>query len=136
VARDLKRALAIFADRYGVRDFQHYMSRPDMDVALAYRGDTMIEIIVSHLADDPLYGDAAAQGELVLHHLGYLVDAEEWGRIPAKLAGLGVSIAKQNPPGSPVHFIYADTRKDLGHFSEYVHLPAGAGALFGNVPRN
>jgi extradiol dioxygenase family protein len=135
VARDLKQALAIFAERYGVRRFQHYMASPDFDVALAYRGETMIEIIAPHKAGDPLYGDARAQGELVLHHLGYLVNAEEWSALPDRLAALEVPITKRSPDGSPVGFIYADTRKDLGHFTEYVHLPPDTTA-FAQVPRN
>lgn len=134
VAHDLERAKAVFEAQHGVRRFKQIMNQPGFDVVLAYAGDTMIEIIAVSGEIEPTYAEAYAQGELVLHHLGYHMEPEAYRGLPTALAEMGVPITRRGGDDSG-GFIYADTRKLFGHYSEYICIPMDS-ELFVDVPRN
>jgi len=146
VTADLDRAIALYRDRYGVADFLRFDTRtmappaasgPFLDVALAYRGPVMIELIQPAADDAGIYRDALrSDGGVNLHHLGYLVDERRFESLADDFRRAGIEVpvgGVRRPTG--LSLLYADTRSDNGLFSEYVALGDTARQLFESVPR-
>ena len=94
---------------------------PHLRVALAYRGDVMVELI-QPATDVPTVYAHALPADLTtarLHHLGYIVDDEsEWDRIYAHHARLGNAKVAGMTMES-ISYCYFDTFADTGHYTEY-----------------
>src|SRR4030095_7973018 len=119
VSADIERAIALYRDRYGVREFLRINSRalsppdahaPFLDLALAYTGDLMIELIQPDACDPGIYGDALrSDGRLSLHHLGYMVEPDRFATLAEDCRGSGVAVpARFDNAGVAV--LFADTR--------------------------
>ncbi|MET0371545.1 MAG: VOC family protein [Sphingobium sp.] len=144
VTRDIGRAMELWRTRYGVSDFLSFNGRdfappgatgPFLDVALAYRGDVMIELIQPDVNDPGIYGDALRDdGGVTLHHLGYLVDDARFATIVDDCAALAIPTPVVRSTGFCL--VYADTRADSGLFTELVLPGPEVNRLFGAVPRN
>lgn len=143
VTRDLPRAMALWRTRYGIDDFLSFDSRdfaepgatgPFVKVALAYHGDVMVELIQPDADDPGLYADALrADGGVMLHHLGYLVDEARFATLESDCAALGIATPIIRTSG--VSYLYADTRADTGLFTELVFPGEQGERLFAAVPR-
>jgi hypothetical protein len=146
VTRDLERALALYRDRYGVADFLVFDTRdfappdspgPFMQVALAYKGPVMIELIQPDPAAPGIYADALRDdGGVNLHHLGYLVDDARLATLADDFRARGIAVPVETVSPAGMALIYADTRGDNGLFSEFVTLREGGRKFFGSIPRN
>ena len=146
VTRDLDRAIALYHGRYGVADFLRFDTRdmappgatgPFIEVALAYRGPVMIELIRPDPADPGIYRDVLrSDGGVNLHHLGYLVDERRFESLAADFRAAGIAVPTESRSAVGLSLIYADTRADNGLFSEYVTLGEGGRKFFDSVPRS
>src|SRR5262249_11128200 len=124
VTTDLDRAVQVFTQRYGVAEFvpfpnihSHHAdgTESDLNVALSYAGDTMIELIEPAGGDDHLWRDHLSGNgfQIRFHHNGFLVEGEaELLAIAARPDGpaprlQGISVGTR--------FLYLDSVAELGH---------------------
>lgn len=143
VTRDLDAAMALFRARHGDVDYKvmEGQARPDgipaaaQRIALTYVGDVMIELIQPSLEIATIYDYALPDDaeSMCLHHLGYLI--EDYHQTFGELTKLGYSLPSAGSFGDLLDYIYADTRAEFGHFSEFIRLGAAGKAMFDAVPR-
>ena len=145
VTNDTDRALQVVADKFGIRQFDvkrglHFDANTTMDLALAYVGPVMIEIICARGSGETLYevGLPTDRFALQFHHVGHVVEAlEEWRALRERVAAgwLPVAIANDDPDGD-YPFMYLDARAELGHYLEFSLLNAKRRAMYAQIPRN
>lgn len=146
VVRDADAARRIFADRFGIAEWNvmdriavHGDQSAIRSISLAYAGDLMVELIEENTDAPSIYSGWAPADDNVfrLHHLGFLIpSAEDFASIVRKLEETGHPTAVSGSFGDQLDFHYADTVSSLGHYYELVHLkPAGAD-FFANTPHN
>jgi len=148
VTRDLDAAMALYRDRYGVPDFFQFDTdsrrkpgappRANMRVALAWRGPVQIELIEPNSAEPGIYADALRDdGGIALHHLGYYADDPAlWAELPDRLAARNIPVPVLRHNSGGISLLYADTRPDLGLWTEFVHLHEEGRRFLENVPRH
>lgn len=140
--RSLEAAVTMFGTRHGIKEF-HYMRDvpfgPDatIQIALAWAGDVMIELIEPRGAAALYAGHLPAAGEVVrFHHLGHLVDSRaEYDTVCGRALASGYPVALHGS-NHGINFLYLDARADLGHYLEFVHLDPPMASFFDAVPRN
>ena len=145
VTPDLDAAIALYGERFGVKQFLTFDSRafnPDADrivrVGLAWTGEVMIELI-EPVGEHPLYASALPEAGFAirLHHLGYLVrDQAQWDEAMAALSDPATPIVVRSDPSDKLEYAYADARGLVGHHVEVVWLKPAGEPFFESVPRN
>jgi hypothetical protein len=71
------------------------------------------------------------------HHGLWIDDQSEFASMPGRCAALGVPIAMEIAVPGVGGAIYADFRRVLGHYVEYVHLaPDVKARYYADVPRH
>ncbi len=144
VTRDIDKAIPAFQERFGSVEFLQIPMPPEIEglpsgmfrIALAYIKEVMIEFVEVDTSKPSLYLDAlpVAEAEIRLHHLGYLIDDHQ--AMLARLKQAGLDVPRAGSFGGVLEFSYADTRPQLGHYSEFIRLfPAGK-EIYASVPRN
>lgn len=141
--RDLDRAMDLYRRRFGSIEFLAYepgivngASSPTRRIALAYLGETMIEIIEPD-PDQVTIFDQVVPAEVSgvgFHHFGYLVDDHD--AMLRRLEKSGYDVILKDRIEGFLDYSYADTRADFGHFSEFIRLDDAGRAFFAEVPRN
>ena len=142
VTRDLDAAIAAYRAKFGEVGF--FVNEPGpidgapsptRRLALGYIDDVMIELIEPDPAQATIYDDALPDGvgPIRLHHLGYLID--DHAAMLGRLKDMGYAVPLFGSMPGVLDYIYADTRADLGHYSEFIRLDEGGRAFFGAVPR-
>ncbi|MBG6120062.1 MULTISPECIES: VOC family protein [unclassified Sphingobium] len=144
VTRDLDTAIAAYRERFGATEFMINAPPPRADgslsatrrIGLAYIDDVMIELIEPESSMATIYDDAVpeAPGAIALHHLGFLVDDHQ--ATVDRMAALGYAVPAAGSFGDVLDYSYADTRADLGHYSEFIRLGEQGRQMFAAVPRN
>lgn len=143
VTRDLDQALDAFRRKYGPTEFLTYAPgivngapSPTRRIALAYLDDIMIEIIEPDPAQQTIFDAARPQqaGSIGFHHLGYLIDDHR--DMLRRVAEAGYDVPLHGSVEGMLDYSYADTRADIGHFSEFIRLDHGGRDFFETVPRN
>jgi hypothetical protein len=142
VTNDIERALGVFRDRYGVKDFRR-MEGPlpaggHIRVEFAWAGGALLEITQADGPGSELFRAGLPEGEFAIryHHLGYFIhDEAGWQALEKELDAGGVKvISKGHTPGFLRTCIVE--APELGHYIEYI-LPEAAGiAYFEGVPNN
>lgn len=142
VTRNLDQAIETYRRKFGDVDFLVFDPEPIDGVApatkrlgLAYIDDIMTELIEPDPAQKTIYDDVIPEdpGTIRFHHFGYLI--EDHSAMLSRLKQMGYSISVEGSIPGFLDYSYADTRADLGHFSEFIRLDEGGKAFFGNVPR-
>jgi hypothetical protein len=144
VCRDIERAKATFAERCGVPEFAmmvgpmpQFGREPVQKIAMAFRGDVMIELIEPPTDVPTVYTHALPPDQVSarLHHLAYVAEDEaEWERIQAHHARLGNACVAAADLEA-IRYCYFDTVADTGHMTEYF-LPAEQMlAFWASLPR-
>jgi len=117
VTNDLERAAGVFHEQYGTREFLIMRDLPDAyaDLALAYSGDTMIELLQPLAQSGDFYSDyiAGCDGFVIKHHhFGMLLDSREaMAETRAAHVGQGNAIVYEGgETGAAVQYLYADCR--------------------------
>lgn len=150
VTTDLDRATRELGALYGAERFQvnrgAEIETPTgparADFALAFVGTRQLEIIRPAGGADGAYRNALpADGYATrLHHLGRLItDEREWEGVRAAVLASGYD----TPIGgifryegvALMHYLYADTRRDLGHMLEFMYRTEAGRDIFAQVPR-
>lgn len=140
---DIDRARAVFAERYGVDQFQRLegplAAGGRIRVELAWVGPVMYELLTASGEGAAIYMDRLAVADrfqIRHHHLGYLIaDAEQWQDLLSQVEGQRHSLLhlSDNPGFMQSCFVDAP---ELGHYLEYI-FPSAAGAEFlSSVPGN
>jgi hypothetical protein len=145
VARDMAKAMKKMRDQFGVADWK-IVPLPDGAAAkalgLAYVQRTMIELVEVTPKEEPL---AIPRGwaprpdaDATLNHLAYMLDSEvEVRTLVARFEGAGIATAALDSFGDLFSLsYYADTRRQLGHLTEFVCLGPAGGDFLADVPRN
>lgn len=141
VTKNVDEGCAALQDRFGAVEFM-ITSPPPMDgvpsptrrIALAYIDDVMVEVIEPDPAQQTIYSEfVRGDRSLMLHHLGYYID--DYATTLRRLGELGYATPLHGSFGDTLDYIYADTRADLGHYSEFIRLGEEGRAFFGSAPR-
>lgn len=146
VCRDLDVAMARFGALWGVprwyeaRDayfeeleYRGVASRSRQHVALAYAGDTQLELIQPLDGSPPgIWGEALerTEAEIVVHHVGVIVD--DLAAATAPFADRGCAVVERGRLGG-LRFAYVDTTPELGLITELIQPSAAIRALFARV---
>jgi hypothetical protein len=144
VTRDLDRAMQCFQQQYGVRSF--YIQRGNRidehtttDLALAWLGDTMVELIQPFGNGNSFYEIMLGPEPLGtrLHHFGHLVpDRAEWDRLTQQIGRDGSSVPLVGSVEGFLSYLYVDERARTGHYLEYILCEPAGQAFFDSVPRS
>lgn len=143
VTRDLDAALYKIHSSIGPSDFLvnepmpiDGVPAPTRRIALAYFDDVMTEIIEPDPAQATIYDDFLADDHAAirLHHLGYLI--EDTARTMQRLDENCIPVSWSREMPGALDFIYADTRTESGHYSEFIRLDEGGKAFFSSLPRH
>lgn len=144
---DLDKALALFRDKYDMGPFAEIRNIPvqgpnntDLlaNFALAYKGDTMIELIQPVEGDTSMFDHVLPNSDFAVrhHHFAYCLDSmEQLNEAEAKMRAQDIAIPVQGNGMEQVFFFYADTRPWLGHYSEYLTLTDKGRATYAQLPR-
>lgn len=139
VVKDLTAGMEFFGRTMGVPRFyviedfglkardKTFRSRPaeqNFKLALAYSGDTQIELI-QHLSGDTCYKEHLERRGEGLHHLGFfLYDPQEYQRALDSLGAGGYSPLMSGRFGT-TRYTYFDTEAAIGSIMEIVYLDSG-----------
>jgi hypothetical protein len=144
VTRNLDRAIESYKARFGHTDFLTFPTPespgvppvPMSRIALAYIDSVMIELIEVKPEITSIYSDVLpmTQEDIALHHLGFLIPDHE--AMLKMLEAGGHAVKWAGTSGETMDYIYADTRKELGTYAEFIHLYPAGEAFFASVPRN
>lgn len=138
IGRDLDRATARLAARYGIERFRRKRHTETLETAHAYAGEVMVEVICC-TDERPVYAGFRPEADeaVRLHHHGFRVaDAAQWEEVQAAAAASGFPAYPSSAFAGQLQLIYLDTRADLGIWSEYVYLTGEALHYYDDVPRN
>lgn len=146
VTSDLDAGMRQLGSLHGVerfrvrRDVASLPGMPAMTLhqAHVYLGDVQLELIQPAGGNDAIYRDfCPVDGALRHHHYGLWVDERaEYESLRERCAALGVPIAMEIAVPAVGGAIYADFRRELGHYVEYVHLaPEVKAGYYADVPR-
>ena len=140
VTRDLDQAVQLLSDRYGVARFREKRADPRMMTAHAYVGELMLEIIAVPDEGLPLYAEfLPKQANVVrLHHHGFMIsEPARWEEIAVTIEARDqLTAMKGAVMDGHLRYLYADTRNELGIYSEYVCFTGPALSIYDDVPRN
>jgi hypothetical protein len=147
VTWDIESALRLYRDHYGVPNFLRFDTgdlaqpgdppAPSMKIALGWKGPVMIELIQPNRSAPGIYVDALREdGGVSTHHLGYFVDEATLAAMHADYLARGIEVPVETKSSIGVSLIYADTRREIGLFSELVCLSDDGRKFFDTIPRN
>lgn len=144
---DLDKALSLYKDKYDMGSFAEIRGIPvqgpnntDMvaNFALAYKGDTMIELIQPVEGDTSMFDHVLPDNEFAIrhHHFAYCLDSmEQLDEAEANMRSQGIEVPIRGNGMDQVFFFYADTRPWLGHYSEYLTLTDKGREAYAQLPR-
>jgi hypothetical protein len=143
VTQELDAACDAFRTRFADIEFQKIDPQPLEDgvvpptkrIALAYIDDVMVELIEPNSEQKTIYDEhiPAEPGAIKLHHLGYLID--DYAETLGQLQAAGHPVPLHGSFGDALDYIYADTRPELGHYTEFIRLGDAGRAHFDSLPR-
>ena len=139
---DIDRAMALFKDRYGVKEFRALEGQlPEggqIHIELAWVGTIMYELLTASGPGSAIYMNRLPAGDFVLkhHHLGFLIpDQAQWDALMEEVERNGWSMPHMNKTPGFISSCFVDV-PELGHYFEY-QFPEEAGrAFFDSVPGN
>jgi len=98
--------------------FRGIPSPVDMTAALAYSGETQIELIYQHNEAPSIYTEFLNAGGTGVHHVAVMTDAIE--DAVARLSAEGFSIAQQGRAVQGSQFAYLETGRERGGMVELI----------------
>jgi hypothetical protein len=149
VVRDLGAAQRFFSQSMGIPRFyviEHFGRRAmdttfrgrsaehDFTIALAYSGDTQIELI-QHLSGDTCYKEFLERRGEGMHHLGFFLDdREQYDRVLAEFNKNNFSALQSGRFGDAL-YTYFDTEHAIGAVMEIVYLDQRSRELMASIKR-
>ena len=142
VTNDLDRALAIFAERYGVRKFGFLEGQMPsggyIKVALAWAGGQVLEVICATGAGSEFYNELLPGDEFAIrfHHLGFLVhDKAAWEQLEREIKQGKWTVAYKSLNSGFMDAYYVEA-PELGHYLEFIYPQQSGVEFFEAVPAN
>ncbi len=147
VTTDMERALSSMREQFGIHSFLRSGRRMlplesgrqmTMEIALAWVGDTMVEVIHPIADDVAVYADwLPKQGfGLRFHHLAFrLHSMDEWNRNLDEIERRGHKVIFQLT-ASNTKALYIDTAAALGHYVEYLYYMDPPNTSLPRIPQN
>lgn len=143
--RDIREAVDLGQSHFGIPEFQINRDVPietrngvaKCHFALAFLGETQIELIQPSGGADAVYRDALpTTGKMRLHHVGVLIrDMASWTLQKSEIEAAGLHTPVGGEFAGLMHYLYVDTRADLGHYIEYMYQTEAGTGMFDAVPR-
>jgi catechol 2,3-dioxygenase-like lactoylglutathione lyase family enzyme len=149
VVRDLDAAQRFFSQTMGIprfyvidhfgrratdKTFRGHPAEHDFTIALAYSGNTQIELI-QHLSGDTCYKEFLERRGEGMQHLGFfLEDREQHDEVLAEFHRNGMSVLQSGHFGE-ASYTYFDTESVIGAVMEIVYLDARSRELMGRIKR-
>ena len=149
VVRDLSVAQRFFGQNLGISRFyviEHFGSRAtettyrgrpvehDFTIALAYSGDTQIELI-QHLSGNTCYKEFLERRGEGMQHLGFFIeDREQYEKVRGKFGQNGFSVLQSGRFGDAL-YTYYDTEGAIGAVMEIVYLDPRSRELMASIKR-
>ena len=149
VVRDLDAAQSFFSQKLGIPRFylienfgsraidKTFRGRPaehNFSIALAYSGNTQIELI-QHLAGDTCYKEFLERRGEGMQHLGFFIDdREQHQRVLAEFSRNGFSVLQSGRFGDAL-YTYFDTESAIGAVMEIVYLDQRSRELMARIKR-
>lgn len=140
ICRNVEAASAKLGRCYGIKNMR-FREHAMMAQAHFYVGDILFELIEPRVGAPQIYQDylPPAEDGIRLQHQGYMVETQaEWDAIVQKIDALGISTELRGSIlNGDLHYIYANTVKEFGHYTEYVFLKGEQRhKYYEDVPRN
>lgn len=144
---DLDQALALYRDKFNMPQFAEIRDIPVqgpnnseliVHFALAYKDDTMIELIQPVKGDSSMFDHVLPAKDFAVrhHHFAYCLDSmAELDEAEAAMRNQGIDVPIRGNGMEQVFFFYADTRPWLGHYSEYLTLTDKGREAYSQLPR-
>lgn len=148
VTRDIDRACAHLAERYGLRDFlrlgPNVIETDDgetmvLKLAHAWLGSTWFEIIQPIEGAIALYSSGLPDDDapLRVHHVGIrLPDLTAWDAMMKRAEQLGLRLVLSLTRNRVNKYVVFDTYAELGHHIEYLYIPDESQSMMSDMPRN
>lgn len=139
---DMDRALEIFRDRYGVKEFRS-LGGPtpaggQVRMEIGWAGGVMYELLWAEGPGSEVFRAGLPESGFAIrpHHLGYNVRSPEaWDALQAEIERKGLKIVHRTAiPGFLQAIIVEDP--DLGQYLEYILPEAGGLQFFETAPAN
>ena len=134
VVLDLDAGMRTLAEKHGIsrfrikRDVASLPGMPKMQIheAHVFIGNTQIELIQPAGGDDTLYREFCSPDKSSLrhHHFGMWAEEAHYATLRSNFAALQIPIAFEAAVPGVAAVMYADARASLGHYLEYVNMPA------------
>ena len=116
------------------KTFRGHPVEHNFKLALAYSGDTQIELI-QHLSGDTCYREHLERRGEGLHHLGFfLYDVGEYQRALDSLGAAGYASLQSGRFGT-TRYTYLDTERAIGSIMEIVYLDPGGKDFMAKIKR-
>jgi len=150
VTADIDAAIAYFTRTAGISEWLRWndvavekmvdgaVARSKLDLAMAWRGSTMLELIRPVSGAIGIYNlRGAGDSPVNLHHIGHGVPGDEADferqLQTMEAAGQPVALVTRNDNGN---YALVDTRNTTGLYTEYLWGRDKGNALFASIPRN
>jgi catechol 2,3-dioxygenase-like lactoylglutathione lyase family enzyme len=123
-----------FGSRATYKTFRGDPAEHDFTIAIAYSGNTQIELI-QHLSGNTCYKEFVERRGEGMHHLGFFLDnREQHQAVLAELTGNGFSVLQSGRFGEAL-YTYFDTENAIGAVMEIVYLDQRSRDLMARVKR-
>jgi methylmalonyl-CoA/ethylmalonyl-CoA epimerase len=123
-----------FGNRATDKTFRGQPAEHNFTIALAYSGNTQIELI-QHLSGDTCYKDFLERRGEGLQHLGFFLDdREQHARVLAEFEKNGFSVLQSGRFGD-ASYTYFDTESAIGAVMEIVYLDERSKELMAQIKR-
>jgi methylmalonyl-CoA/ethylmalonyl-CoA epimerase len=149
VVRDIGAAQRFFSQSMGIprfyliehfgkhatdKTFRGQPAEHDFTIAIAYSGNTQIELI-QHLSGDTCYKEFLERKGEGLQHLGFFLDdSKQNEEVLAQLSRNGFSVLQSGRFGDAM-YTYFDTEHAIGAVMEIVYLDQRSKDLMGRIKR-
>jgi hypothetical protein len=141
VTNDMERACAVFAERFGIRDYQSAGGGLDggghMNAKLVWVGEVMYELIEATGPGSEFYTKVLDpdQFSIRFHHSGFFVyDDPSWRALQEDVATRGWKVWQNRAIDGFIRIFYAEV-PELGHCLEYIFPEPEGIKFFENTPR-
>ena len=146
VVSDIEKAAAMFADKFGVTNFQIQRDMPlnneegqTIHFGMTYAGDTLVELIQQTDNSPSIYEglvDPNNDNEVRMHHYALLLpDEVDFEDFLSGLRKQGTDIPIDWDNGA-ARAVLVDFRKELGHCLEYIQLGPEGRKWLETIPKN
>lgn len=141
ITKDIDAACNIYTKKFGAK-FKMIAPKVDLNnispiqrIAFSFIGNALVKIIEPDLAQNSIFKEYVVENPRVirLHHLGYLMT--DYDKTIKQIGwNLEYEIPLKGNFENLWEFCYADTRKDFGHYTEFIRLDEAGKDILADVP--